>query len=249
MDYSFQGQIILVTGGTGALGTKVIECFAKYLPKAIVVTYRSETERSNTERVLNIQTSKKDIDNSRTKIEFIQTELTDSEDVENLVGILIEKYGQVHVLANIVGGYFGGKTVDETPEVEWDRMMDMNLKSAFFISKYILISMKKHQFGKIVHVASVAGIKANGRDAAYASSKAGLIRLVESVKEEVKEFNVNVNCILPTIIDTHANRVAMPSADFSKWIPPENLAKVIVFLCSDESKAINGEAIKTSGYA
>jgi NAD(P)-dependent dehydrogenase (short-subunit alcohol dehydrogenase family) len=109
--------------------------------------------------------------------------------------------------------------------------------------------MKKNQFGKIVHVSSASGKKASGRDSAYAASKAGLIRLVDSIKEEAKEFKININCILPTIIDTHANRLSMPSADYSGWVKPLDLARLIVFLCSENSKVINGEAIKTSGYA
>lgn len=249
MDFNFQDQIILITGGTGALGSKVLECFARYGPKAIVVTYRSENEKSKTEKELKFQLSNKNNDTAETKIEYIQTDLINNDDVEKLVKIVIEKYGQIHVLANIVGGYFGGKTVDEIDEREWDKMMNVNLRSAFLISKYVLRSMKENQYGKIIHVSSAAGARAIGRDAAYAASKAGLIRLVESMKEDVKEFRVNVNCILPTIIDTNTNRLAMPSANFSKWIRPEDLANIIVFLCSEASKAINGEAIKTSGYA
>ena len=126
--------------------------------------------------------------------------------------------------------------------------MDMNLKSAFLISKHILESMKRHQFGKIVHVASASGEKANGKDSAYAASKAGLIRLVESIKEEVKELGININCVLPTVIDTTPNRLAMPSANISTWVKPQDLARLIVFLCSEDSKVLNGDAIKSSSY-
>ena len=249
MEYDFKDQTILITGGTGALGSKVTELFAKYSPKAIIVTYRSERERVETEKTLKTQTDVHDIGNSRTRIEFVQADLLNEDDVQGLVNKIIDKLDQIHVLVNLVGGYFGGKSVDEITLQEWDKMMDMNLKSAFLISKHVLKSMKKNHFGKIVHVSSASGDKANGKDSAYATSKAGLIRLVDSIKEEAKGFKININCILPTIIDTGANRLAMPSADFSSWINPKDLARLIIYLCSEDSKVINGEAIKTSGYS
>lgn len=249
MDYDFRDQTILVTGGTGALGSKVSELFLKYSPKAIVITYKSESEKVKSEKGLRDVIDVHDTNNSGTIIEFIQANLLDEDEVQGLVENIIKKFGQIHVLTNIVGGYFGGKLVDEITLGEWDRMMDMNLKSAFLISKHVLKFMKTNQFGKIVHVSSVAGDKATGRDSAYAASKAGLIRLVDSIKEEVKESKININCILPTIIDTDSNRLAMPAANFSNWVKPEDLARLIVFLSSEDSKAINGDAIKTSGYA
>ncbi len=249
MDHDFNNQTILITGGTGALGSMVTQLFSKYSPKVIIVTYRSESERSDTEKALRNQSDEHDGDKSRTEIKFVQVDLLNEDNVKALVEKVIDEFDQIHVLANIVGGFFGGKFADEITLEEWDKMMNMNLKTAFLISKYVLKSMKKNQFGKIVHVSSASGKKASGRDSAYAASKAGLIRLVDSIKEEAKEFKININCILPTIIDTHANRLAMPSADYSGWVKPLDLARLIVFLCSENSKVINGEAIKTSGYA
>ena len=249
MDFNFSDQIILITGGTGALGSEVSELFVRFSPQAIVITYRSEPERINTEKRLGNLINDRSGQKNKTKIEFARADLLKEDEVQNLIVKTIAKFGQVHVLVNIVGGYFGGKTVDEIAESEWDNMMDMNLKSAFLISKHVLKSMKMHRFGKIVHVSSASGEKAVGRDSAYSSSKAGLIRLVESIKEEVKDFGININCILPTIIDTNSNRLAMPSADFSNWLKPRELAKLIAFLCSENSRVINGDAIRTTGYA
>lgn len=249
MDFDFKDQTILVTGGTGALGSKVSELFLNYAPKSIVITYKSENEKINTEKALRNQIHVHHKSVNGTVIEFIQANLLDENEVQDLVEKIIKKFGQIHVLANIVGGYFGGKSVVDIELREWERMMNMNLKSAFIISKHVLKSMKTNQFGKIVHVSSASGIKAAGKDSAYAASKAGLIRLVDSIKEEVKEFKININCILPTIIDTESNRLAMPSANYSNWVKPQDLAKLIVFLSSEDSSVINGEAIKTSGYA
>jgi len=182
MDHNFKDQIIVVTGGTGALGSEVSELFVKYSPRVIVITYRSESERTSTEKRLNSQISDRHTEKKKTIIEFARANMLNEDEIRNLVNKIINKFGQIQVLANIVGGYFGGKTVDEISEEEWDRMMDTNLKSAFLISKHVLKSMKRHHFGKIVHVSSASGEKAIGRDSAYAASKAGLIRLVESIK-------------------------------------------------------------------
>ena len=141
----------------------------------------------------------------------------------------------------------GGKSVSELDEKEWDLMMNMNLKSAFLISKHIIPNMVSSKYGKIIHVSSRTGLQAGGYDSAYAASKSGLIRLVESTSEEVKDSNINVNCIMPSIIDTEPNRKAMPNADFSKWLKPVDLAKVVLFLCSEESKVITGAAIPSYG--
>jgi short-subunit dehydrogenase len=105
-------------------------------------------------------------------------------------------------------------------------MMTMNLKSAFLISKHVVSQMISSKYGKIIHVSSRTGLRSEGYDSAYAASKSGLIRLVESLSEETKLSNINVNCIMPSIIDTEGNRKAMPNADFNKWLKPEDLAKV-----------------------
>ena len=155
-----------------------------------------------------------------------------------MISKVTEKYNRIDILVNVVGGYLGGKSVSELEEQEWDFMMNLNLKSAFLISKHVTSIMASAKYGKMVHVSSRTALKSDGYDSVYAASKSGLIRLVESVSEEVKELNINVNCIMPSIIDTEANRKAMPKSDFSKWIKPEDLANVVLFLCSEDAKVI-----------
>ena len=246
MDRDFYGQVILITGGTGALGSKVSESFLNFSPRAIVITFRSETEMQELKGKLD-RSNKEQKKNHHTLIEFVKVDITHEDEVKTLISNILEKFGQIHVLANVVGGYIGGKNVGETSEEEWDKMILINLKSAFLISKHVLTSMKKKKFGKIVHISSATGAKASGNDSAYAASKAGLIRLVESLAEEISGLNININCVLPTIIDTESNRQAMPTSNFSTWIPPEELAKVICFLSSEDSKVINGVALPTRG--
>jgi len=247
MEHDFYDQVILVTGGTGALGSKLAELFLNFSPRAIIITYRSYTEMQELKPKILEKSSMEYRENHLTLIEFVKVDITDEDEVKTIVSNIIEKFGQIHVLANVVGGYIGGKSVSETDEEEWDKMMSLNLKSAFLISKHVLTYMKKKKFGKIVHVSSASGAKANGNDSAYAASKSGLIRLVESMAEETREFNITINCILPTIIDTESNRRAMPKANFSTWIPPAELAKVICFLSSEDSNVISGVAIPTRG--
>ena len=114
----------------------------------------------------------------------------------------------------------------------------------YLISKHVIPHMISAKYGKMVHISSKTGLKSNGYDSAYGASKSGLIRLVESLSEETKESNINVNCIMPSIINTEANRKAVPTANFGKWAKPEDLANIVLFLCSEEANVITGAAIR-----
>jgi len=146
-----------------------------------------------------------------------------------------------------IGGYHAGQQVTQISEKEWDLMMNLNLKTAFLISKHIVKEMEKQGHGKVIHVAARSGLKGSGNDAAYVVSKSGILRLVESLSEEVKNNGINVNCILPSIIDSDANRQSMPNEDFSKWVTPSEISKVMLFLASEESNSINGANIPVYG--
>ena len=236
MTYDFSGKVVLITGGTGALGRAVAQAFGTS-NATTVVTYIIDEEMEDVKTKI------------KTIAELVKADITKEDQAKKLVSHLIETYDRIDVLVNVVGGYLGGKSVAELDETEWDKMMNMNLKSAFLISKHVIPLMVSAKHGKIVHISSRTGLKSDGYDSAYSASKSGLIRLVESISEEVKEHNINVNCILPSTIDTEANRNAMPNSDFSKWVKTEDLANLILFLCSDEAKVINGAAIPGYGLA
>jgi NAD(P)-dependent dehydrogenase (short-subunit alcohol dehydrogenase family) len=236
MTHDFSGKVVLITGGTGALGRAVAQAFST--SNAItVVTYIIDEEMKDVKTKI------------KTIAELVKADITKEDQAKNLISHVIETYDRVDILVNVVGGYLGGKSVAELDETEWDKMMSMNLKSAFLISKHVIPLMVSAKHGKIVHISSRTGLKSDGYDSAYSASKSGLIRLVESISEEVKEHNINVNCILPSTIDTEANRNAMPNSDFSKWVKTEDLANLVLFLCSDEAKLINGAAIPAYGLA
>jgi NAD(P)-dependent dehydrogenase (short-subunit alcohol dehydrogenase family) len=236
LKYDFSNKVVLVTGGTGALGTAITKIFIASNAK-VISSYLVDKKVEQLELQI------------KSDVHLIKADITNEEEVKKLVSSILGNYGQIHILVNVVGGYIGGKSVAELDEKEWDLMMNMNLKSAFLVSKHVIPTMIASKNGKIVHVSSRTGLKSTGYDSAYAASKAGLIRFVESLSEEVKESNINVNCIMPSIIDTKANRIAMPNADFSRWVKSQDLANVVLFLCSEEAKAITGAAIPTYGLA
>jgi 3-oxoacyl-[acyl-carrier protein] reductase len=143
MDSDFYGQVILITGGTGALGSKVSESFLKFSPKVIIITYRSDSEMQEIKTKILEKSKIEQKENHQTIIEFIKVDITHEDEVKTLVSNIIERFSQIHVLANVVGGYAGGKSVSEISEDEWDKMISINLKSAFLISKHVLKSMKE----------------------------------------------------------------------------------------------------------
>lgn len=235
--YDFSNKVVLITGGTGALGVALTQSFISSGATTIATYVRDEkTEKINSE--------------FKNNTVLIKADITKEDQVVKLISTIVERFGRIDILVNSVGGYLGGKSVMELDENEWDLMMNLNLKSAFLISKHVIPVMKSSGPGaKIVHVSSKTGLKSEGFDSAYAASKSGLLRLVESISQETKGLGISVNCILPSVIDTEANRRAMPKADFSKWVKTDDISKVVMFLCSPEAKVITGAAIPTYGLS
>jgi NAD(P)-dependent dehydrogenase (short-subunit alcohol dehydrogenase family) len=142
-----------------------------------------------------------------------------------------------------VGGYRGGKTFQETSAADLDFMLDLNLRTAFNVCQAALPYIKAQGSGKIINVAARAGLAGVKNQSAYSIAKSGVIRLTESLSAELREAGINVNCLLPSAMDTPQNREAMPKADFSRWTPPEAVAEVILFLASDSARAVHAAAI------
>lgn len=237
-DYNYSGKVVLVTGGSGGLGVDVGKTFLKS-GASLVLTYYSDNSLPLLQKICG---SAKDIF-------LLRGDFKKEEDAKTLVSEVVKRFGRIDVLANVIGGYIAGKPVTEISEKEWDEMMELNLKTAFLLSKHVTAQMMKQSGGKIIHVAARPGLKGTGFDAAYVASKAGVMRLVESLSEEVKSRGINVNCILPSIIDTEENRIAMPGADYSKWVRPVDIAKVMLFLASEDARPITGAAIPVYGLA
>ena len=155
----------------------------------------------------------------------------------------LERHGRVDVLCNIAGAFRMGKPLHETTDEDWDFLFDANAKTVLKMSRAVVPSMIRNGGGKIVNVGAYAALKGAAQMGAYVASKSAVIRLTETMAAELREKNINVNCVLPTIIDTPENRKAMPDADRSNWVAPADLANVIVFLASPAARAIHGAAI------
>jgi NAD(P)-dependent dehydrogenase (short-subunit alcohol dehydrogenase family) len=164
-----------------------------------------------------------------------------------MVAQALERFGRIDVLANTVGGFRAGTPVHETSLEAWDFMLGLNARTALIISRAVVPVMLKQQQGKIIHVASRAALQGRARSAAYSVSKSAVLRLTESMAAELKREGIHVNCVLPGTIDTPQNRQDMPNADFSRWVTPEAIADVVLFLASEAARAIHGAAIPVYG--
>jgi len=146
-----------------------------------------------------------------------------------------------------VGAWRGGKLVHETDLADWDFLFNVNLRTTLLCCRAVIPQMLKQGRGKIITVASRDGLAGSAGYAAYSASKSAVLRLTEALADELKASNINVNCIMPSTIDTPQNRASNPGADFSKWVEPSAIADVILFLASDASRAINGAAVPVFG--
>jgi NAD(P)-dependent dehydrogenase (short-subunit alcohol dehydrogenase family) len=159
------------------------------------------------------------------------------------------EHGPIEALVHLVGGFAGGSPVSETTDADFDAMMNLNLRVAFLTIRAALDPMLASKRGRIVAMGSRAAVEASPKFAAYAVSKAALVALIKNLAAELKDSGITANAILPSTIDTPANRQAMPKSDFSRWVAPESIAKLIVWLCSEEAADVNGAVIPIYGRA
>ena len=235
---NFHDKIVLVTGGTGGLGREVTMAFLE-AGATVLVTYR------NAEEFAAVLAAAERI--GATPPEGAAVDVTDAAAVEKFVGEVFAKHGRLDILVNAVGGYAGGTNLWEVDPKTYDRMLDLNLKAGFVLARSVVPVMIRQSRGWIVNVASKAAFDHAAGGGLYAASKAGALALFDSLAADLKPYNINVNSVIPSIIDTSANRKAMPGADFSKWPKPDEITRVILFLCSDDARVIHGAAIPVYG--
>jgi NAD(P)-dependent dehydrogenase (short-subunit alcohol dehydrogenase family) len=233
----FTGVVVAIPGGTGGLGQAVTLSFLR-AGATVVTTCVAPSEEDRLTREAGALSA---------RLSCLKVDVTDEGAVTWFAEEIVARHGRLDVLVNIVGGFAGGKPVWETDQATWDRMLNLNLKSAYLCSKAIVPQMIKQNRGWIVNVASRSSLKGDAGLSAYAASKAAELVLTQSLAEEVKPYHINVNAVLPSIIDTKANRQAMPTADHSLWPKPEAIAKVILFLCSTDAEVIHGATIPVYG--
>lgn len=237
MSAGFAGKVALVAGGTGGLGRAVSLGFHAEGAQ-VVVTYRKQEE-------FDLLRTAADAGGSR--LEGHRIDVTDEAAVSQLMETILAQHGRLDALVNTVGGYAGGVKLWALETGVLDRMLTLNLRSSYVLSRAAVRVMLKQARGAIVNVAAKAAFDHPDGAAAYAASKAAAVALLGSLAAELKGTGVRVNSILPSIIDTKPNRQAMPTADFTKWPKPEDIARVILFLCSDDAKVIHGATIPVFG--
>jgi len=176
---------------------------------------------------------------------LVRADLLDAASVAQAVAAV--RFPRIDVLCNIAGGFRMGHPVHETPESVWELMLDLNAKSVINAARAVVPKMLAAGSGKIVNIGAVAGLGGKANVGAYSASKSAVIRLTESMSAELRDKGINVNCVLPSVIDTPQNRADMPGADPRRWVAPEALADVILFLASDAARAIHGAAIPVTG--
>jgi NAD(P)-dependent dehydrogenase (short-subunit alcohol dehydrogenase family) len=225
----------VITGGTGGLGGAVTAAFLQ-AGATVVVTYRNEKE-------FDILTASA---NAPGNLHGIKTNVLEEASVKAMVQ-QAERFGRLDVLVNLVGGFLGGVPIAEMSLEQWDKMIDLNLKTAFLCCKHVLPVMMKQRAGRIINIGSTGGLHGGEGISAYAAAKAALINFTQSLAAEGKRHNITANVVTPGTIDTPANRQAMPQANFAEWVTPEALSQVILFLASEESTAINGATIPVFG--
>jgi NAD(P)-dependent dehydrogenase (short-subunit alcohol dehydrogenase family) len=175
--------------------------------------------------------------------------LLDQTQVDAAVKKALQQYKRIDVLCNIAGGFRMGAPVHETSDKDWNFLLDLNARTVLHTARAVVPHMISAGGGKIVNVGAYAAQKGAAQMGAYIASKSAVIRLTETMAAELREKNINVNCVLPTIIDTPQNRAAMPDADPARWVAPADLARVIVFLSSDAARAIHGAALPVTGLS
>lgn len=230
MSQLLENKIALVTGAHGGLGSQVTKALLEAGATVIGVS------------------------RTITKAEFqhpsffaLPAEISNPEAAKKATDDIVAQHGRIDILAHLVGGFAGGKTVAETDDATFQSMLDLNLHSAFNMLRAVIPHMRRAGSGRIIAMGSRAAENPGPKVGAYSASKAALVALVRTVALENKDLPITANVILPGTMDTPANRKDMPKADISKWIQPGSVASLIIWLASDAGKDVNGASIPIYG--
>jgi NAD(P)-dependent dehydrogenase (short-subunit alcohol dehydrogenase family) len=233
----FEHRVALVTGGTGALGSSVALDLLRSGAR-VAVTYLSGKEWPALEARAG---------EHRENLTGAQVDLVQAPDVERLVAGVLAKWQRIDYLVAVAGGFAAGKSF-ETDDKTWDHMLNLNLRSLIFCLRSIVPVMIRQNFGRIVTVSSGSILRGGGAGiAAYAVSKGAVRQLSEILADELKAYDIHVHCILPGTMDTEANRLAMPKADFSQWVKTEDVARLVHFLLSDSARPVRSVVMPVLG--
>ena len=233
----FSQTVGLVAGGTGGLGRAVSLAFLSE-GAVVAATYRTQAEFDDLVEAAGAHAA---------RLEGHRVDVTDETATGRLAEEIVGRHGRLDALVNAVGGYAGGVKLWDLETKVLDQMLALNLRSGYALTRAVLPAMLSAGRGSIVNIAAKAALEHPARAAAYAASKAAALALMNTLAAETLGTGVRVNSVLPSVIDTPANRKSMPKADFAKWPKPEEIARVILFLCSRDAAVIHGAAIPVYG--
>ena len=233
---SFKGQTVVITGAAGNLGQAVAARFAAEGANLALLDL-NQAALDNVPTAGSGDVLRQGVD------------LSDAAVISTAIGAVIARFGRIDALCNLAGGFHMGEKVHEVPADKWDFMMELNAGSVLRMAQAVVPHMLKAGGGRIVNIGAYSALSGKAEMGAYVASKSAVIRLTETMAAELRSHNINVNCVLPSVIDTPQNRAAMPKADPAKWVAPEALADVLLFLCSPAARSIHGAAIPVVGLS
>ncbi|WP_135824469.1 SDR family NAD(P)-dependent oxidoreductase [Halorussus ruber] len=245
VSFDFSDDVALVTGASGALGSAVCRAFADAGATVAAADVVAPDDEDTA------------LDADRERIHFYEGDFTDESDVERVVSEVADDHGGLDYLANIAGTWRGGTPIEETDAETFDFLFDVNLKTMFLASKHALPHLRdgggngsdrEGEQGAIVSVSARSSLEGGEGDGPYRASKAGVRLLTETIAEE-NAGEVRANAVMPSVIDTPANREMMPDADHDKWVDPADIAETILVLCSDATSVTSGAAVPVYGEA
>jgi NAD(P)-dependent dehydrogenase (short-subunit alcohol dehydrogenase family) len=225
-------HVVLITGASGGLGRAVTRAFLDAGASVAAVSWREQASGGEQPRILEIA-----------------ADLTSPAEAARVVEAVKARFGRIDVLAHLAGGFEGGTPVARTDDGVWTRMLNLNLNAAFYTARAVLPVMLEAGHGRIVAIGSRTAVEPAASLGAYGVSKAALVALIRTIALEVRQSGITANAVLPSVIDTPANRVAMPRADFSQWVKPESIARLLVWLASEAASDVNGAVIPIYGQA
>ena len=232
----FHGRQVLITGAAGNLGHATAQAFAAQGASLVLADLRRDALEARFGSEAPAQ-------------QFLCVDLLDRAALHAAVAALLKRVPRIDVLCHLAGGFRMGEAVHETSQATWDSLIDLNVRTLLNLASAVVPSMLAAGRGHIVTVGAQAAQRGQAGMGAYIAAKSSVIRLSEAMSAELRHKNINVNCVLPSIIDTPQNRAAMPDADPAQWVAAADLAQVIVFLASDAARAVHGAALPVTGLS
>jgi NAD(P)-dependent dehydrogenase (short-subunit alcohol dehydrogenase family) len=225
-----KNQVAIITGANGGLGGCVTRAFLDAGARVSAATFGDGR-----------------VDFEHPSLAEFQTDFSQCCAAASLVQKTLEKWGRVDALIHLAGGFAGGNAITKTDDATLERMLDLNVRGAFRVIRAVLPPMQSQRCGRILAIGSRAAVEPQALTAAYSASKAALVALIRSVAVETYEFGISANILLPGTMDTPANRAANPDADRTKWVPPRQIADLLLHLASDRASHVNGAVIPVFG--